>query len=478
MVVALGLVGSQFSAFFVGEPEKETEALQLLRIIWGDILTLSKKTIDDILRGSRDPMKPAKGAKGWVLQAIQLKELISEQLEEMENTYPNEHQVPKLKKLISQYVLKMHTETQNIIKEENKTLSAKGDQALDLEKIISENITKLHDDTRKVMKLEAGVKVLHGVILNHIRVMREATRLKETYSNRVVFVAANKGNTKFLVELIRGYPDLIWKVDDNNLSIFHVAVKNRHDGIYNLLYEIGAMKDMVTILKDKDGNNMLHLAAISTRKKNLEDVSGAALQMQRELLWFKEVERMIPPSYRERQNNDGLAPNELFTIEHEYLIAQGEKWMKSTASQCMVVATLIATIVFAAAFTVPGGYDQNDGIPMFTRKLSFVAFVVADAISLFLSSASILTFLSILTSCYAERDFERSLPMKLMAGLAALFLSIGTMMVTFSVSFFVLYHKEMKWIPIFISLFAVTPAILYVALQYHLLIDVFRSTYG
>ena len=187
---------------------------------------------------------------------------------------------------------------------------------------------------------------------------------------------------------------------------------------------------------------------------------------------------MIPPCSRVSKNKDGFTPRELFTNEHQDLINQGEKWMKDTASQCMVVATLIATIVFAAAFTVPGGYNQNDGIPMFKRKLSFVAFVVADAISLFLSSASILTFLSILTSRYAERDFVAALPMKLMFGLVTLFLSIGTMMVTFSVSFFVLYHKEMKWIPIFISLFAITPAILYVALQYHLLIDVFRSTYG
>ncbi|MFS8010211.1 hypothetical protein Hanom_Chr14g01294431 [Helianthus anomalus] len=58
-----------------------------------------------------------------------------------------------------------------------------------------------------------------------------------------------------------------------------------------------------------------------------------------------------------------------------------------------------------------------------------------------------------------------------MLGLATLFLSITTMMITFSVSFFILYHKEMKWIPIFISVFAITPVLLYVVLQYHLLVD-------
>ncbi|PWA48173.1 ankyrin repeat-containing domain, PGG domain protein [Artemisia annua] len=458
----------------VRTPEKESEALPLLRILWEDILTLPKRKIDSILRGPPDTIR---SADGWVFQAMQLKELISEQLEELENTYPNEHRAPQLIKLVSRYVLKMHGETRNIMNEESKKRTSKGDQALELEKIISENTAKLHEDIHK-FKQRAEEKFLHGLISNHITFMRQATSLKETYSSRVMFIAAEVGNTNFLLELIRRSPDLIWKVNDNNQTIFHVAVKHRHAVIYNLLYGIGSMKDMVTPLRDSDGNSMLHLAAMSTMKKNLEDVSGAALQMQRELLWFKEVERMVPPSYRERLNNDGLTPRELFTKEHQDLITQGENWMKATASQCMVVATLIATIVFAAAFTVPGGYNQNDGIPMFKQNLSFVSFVVADAISLFLSSASILTFLSILTSRYAERDFVKSLPMKLTFGLATLFLSIGTMMITFSVSFFVLYHKEMKWIPIFISLFAVTPAILYVALQYHLLIDVFRSTYG
>lgn len=186
---------------------------------------------------------------------------------------------------------------------------------------------------------------------------------------------------------------------------------------------------------------------------------------------------MIPPSYRERKNKDDLTPHELFTKEHKELVTQGEKWMKGTANQCMVVAALIATIVFAAAFTVPGGYNQNNGIPMFYSKATFLVFVVADAISLFASSGSILIFLSILTSRYAERDFLETIPRKLMAGLATLFISIATMTLAFAVSFFVLYHNGFLWIPILIGVFAVLPVILYVFLHYGLFWDVIRSTY-
>ncbi|GKD56808.1 ankyrin repeat-containing domain, PGG domain protein, partial [Tanacetum coccineum] len=61
-----------------------------------------------------------------------------------------------------------------------------------------------------------------------------------------------------------------------------------------------------------------------------------------------EVESMIPPSYRERKNKDGLTPH-LFTKEHKDRVTKGEEWMKGTTNQCMVVAALIATIVFAAS---------------------------------------------------------------------------------------------------------------------------------
>lgn len=152
--------------------------------------------------------------------------------------------------------------------------------------------------------------------------------------------------------------------------------------------------------------------------------------------------------------------------------------MKDTSSQCMVGATLIATIVFAAAFTLPGGYNQNSGIPFFRKEASLIIFVIADAASLVFSSILILIFLSILTSRYAEQDFLHSLPKKLVNGLATLFLSIVTMMVTFSASFFVLYNKKLEWVPLTITGLCGIPVILYVVLQYRLLKDVFKSAYG
>nr|GEW19134.1 hypothetical protein [Tanacetum cinerariifolium] len=105
-----------------------------------------------------------------------------------------------------------------------------------------------------------------------------------TYPLRVFFAGAKMGNTRFIIELIQLYPDLVWQLNDKEQTIFHIAVKCRHENIYNLLYEIGSMKALITRTKDRKRNTLLHFAA---KGKLSQNVSGVALQMQRQLLWFK-----------------------------------------------------------------------------------------------------------------------------------------------------------------------------------------------
>lgn len=128
--------------------------------------------------------------------------------------------------------------------------------------------------------------------------------------------------------------------------------------------------------------------------------------------------------------------------------------MKETAAQLMVVASLIATISFAAAFTFPGGYDQVTGIPIFIRKELSKIFIIFDGLSFISATSSILLVLSILGSDYTEHDFMISLPQQLMICLGSLFISIATLILAFLINFLLLYQNSSKWIPIFISCFA------------------------
>ncbi|KAJ7969330.1 Ankyrin repeat-containing protein [Quillaja saponaria] len=287
------------------------------------------------------------------------------------------------------------------------------------------------------------------------------------------------------LQLVRGLwyhilcQDLIWEVDNKNRSIIHIAVLHRHASIFNLIHELGSIKEIiVAFVDDEDKNNLLHLAAKLAPTDQLNLVSGAALQMQLELLWYEEVKKIMLPSFVDMKNSEGITPRELFTIEHKELLSKAESWMKDTANSCMVVSTLITTGVFSAAFSIPGGNNDNEGgTPNYLQKPAFLLFAISDAMALISSSTSILMFLSILISRYAEDDFFKSLPMKLMIGLVALFISIISMMVAFSSAFFITYYHGLKWVPNFIGVLAFVPVPLFFALQYPLWTDIIYSTY-
>lgn len=144
-------------------------------------------------------------------------------------------------------------------------------------------------DQGKSMESEVALHLVQNLWNEVIRQKEEDISALIGYPWRLLFVAAKLGKVEFLTTLIQSYPDLIWKVDENRYTIFHIAVKHRQEEIFKLIYEIGAIKDLIATYKDENGNNMLHLAAKLAPPHRLNCVSGATLQMQREILWFKVV---------------------------------------------------------------------------------------------------------------------------------------------------------------------------------------------
>ena len=189
------------------------------------------------------------------------------------------------------------------------------------------------------------------------------------------------------------------------------------------------------------------------------------------------MESIVCPSILENKNKNGKRPQELFIESHKELVKEGEKWMKGTASSCTVVAALIVTIMFAAAITVPGGNKQDLGLPTFLNEKVFMVFIISDALSLLFASTSLLMFLCILTSRYAEEDFLKSLPKKMIVGLSTLILSIAAMMLTFCASLFIVLPGK-SWVVIPVICLASFPVILFTWMKFHLLIEMVISTYG
>nr|POE66453.1 hypothetical protein CFP56_41948 [Quercus suber] len=261
--------------------------------------------------------------------------------------------------------------------------------------------------------------------------------------NDAILRAVKEGIFEFVFDILKTNPDLVWSHDEKSTNIFSVAVQHRRAKIFNLIYGLDTKNSLASGRDDFYGNNLLHMAGMPAPSTSLDHIPGAALQMQRELQWFKEVESIVPPRVLGKLNDEDLTPRQLFTKNHKDMMGKGEKWMKDTASSCTVVGALIITIMFAAAFTVPG----------------------------------VLMFLGILTSRYEEEDFLESLPRKMIIGLSAIFFSIAAMMTAFSTALILMLHEQ-SWVFKPIIFLASIPIALFVLMQFPLLVEMVISTYG
>ncbi|KAM0955810.1 hypothetical protein ACFX2I_024067 [Malus domestica] len=267
-----------------------------------------------------------------------------------------------------------------------------------------------------------------------------------------MFLAVKKGHVEYITHLCRANGNFIFVTDEKGRFIYQVVAECRQRKVFSLLYGIynQNFQRRVAYVADKSKNNLMHVVGTISSAARINHIRGTALQMQRELQWFEEVKHMSNASAFDAINDtDKMTPRELFTKGHKEMVKAGEKAMKGTATSCTVVGALIVTIMFAAAFTVSGGNNQD----------------------------TVMIFLGILTSRYAENDFLKSLPTKMILGIITLFLSIVAMMIAFSLALSIMLHGKSS-IAILVTLLASVPVASFIWMQFPLLLELVISIYG
>ncbi|KAM1836097.1 hypothetical protein ACFX14_018067 [Malus domestica] len=345
-----------------------------------------------------------------------------------------------------------------------------------IKRIALASFTQLHDAK---LRHHCAVELVKR-ICSQLSQRHTSWRFNYLLNSDIMQIATVNGIVEIISMLVESFPDLIWvRLLNNQYLLLNFAIELRHKHLFRTVYDKTARSKLMAATLLESGGSILHLAAKLAPLPQLSSISGAALQMQRELQWFKEVEKLVHPYYKESRNQNGESARELFTKEHKLLAESGEKWLKDTSNSCMLVSTLVATVVFAAAFTVPGGND-NEGAPIFLQKKSaiFLVFVVSDTVALFSSLTSLLMFLSILTARYAEEDFLESLPKRLIIGLGTLFFAIAATMVAFGATLSIVLSKRFNGVSVPITLLASFPVTLFALLQLPLFIQMVRSTFG
>ncbi|KAK3029528.1 hypothetical protein RJ639_038487 [Escallonia herrerae] len=132
------------------------------------------------------------------------------------------------------------------------------------------------------------------------------------HSKRSVLLAARLGLHEVVEDIVDAFPHAIWSCNEYGHCIFQLAVIHRCEKVINLIYQMSGHKYSLLVHTDTLGNNVLHLAGGLAPPRILNLVVGAALQMQRELQWFKEVEKLVNPSYKVELNCSRETPSIIF----------------------------------------------------------------------------------------------------------------------------------------------------------------------
>ncbi|GMJ10280.1 hypothetical protein like AT4G03500 [Hibiscus trionum] len=298
-------------------------------------------------------------------------------------------------------------------------------------------------------------------------------------------LAAKKGQVSLLKLLLNPCPDTIEMIDNEHRNILHLSAQNGFMNVVLYVLDLPEAEDLVNA-PDSKGNSPLHLAAmnfhsnvvyilsrnpkvdIRVRNQNVQtaldavySIDDCGMELQKHLTL-----KTLKSSYRKRAR-DLLQDGGLHDTEVKKANKIGQK-SREMATTLLLMATLIATFTFTAAFTIPGGFkneDPDEGMAVLIGKSAFKAFVVTDSIAFTTSmTAAVIVFWS--SSYQVTESFMDTLPFAIGLTWIAL-LAMGLAFVT---GLFVVLSKTL-WLAILVCVIGCTsPAILYLFAPLFLLV--------
>ncbi|ESR33351.1 hypothetical protein CICLE_v10004518mg [Citrus x clementina] len=241
-------------------------------------------------------------------------------------------------------------------------------------------------------------------------------------------LAAARGHIGIVNEIISSCPSrLLVKVDERGWNFLHFAMVSLDIfQLSRLLIKHPIVRSSCLLSKDVDGNTPLHVVAAVCRLSprvavlpfllkvvggndavnnhgiSVQDVKGRG---------FPELEQEI----QELSKNVGRGqyPNGILRVQTEKEPVD-EEALKEMQSLHTVVAALIATVTFAAGFTLPGGYWGKEGpipgTPILIKNAGFRAFVVSDVIAMVLSVSAIFIYFLTPAKTLRQTKFLSDMP--------------------------------------------------------------------
>ncbi|CAL9767549.1 unnamed protein product [Musa acuminata subsp. burmannicoides] len=244
-----------------------------------------------------------------------------------------------------------------------------------------------------------------------------------------LILGAQMGIPEFVSTILRVCPEAGTYLDTRGRSVLQVAIEHGNREIVRTIREMTRGKNpilpswLLSRVDKRTGRTILHFASANVPEHNQD-----ALQMQDELRWFETVRDMVPKELVYSRNAQEMTAEEMFTESHRGLLKSCKVQLMETGRLC---SGLIAAVVFASSFSIPGDKDPATGNPVYFGRAAFTVFSHAYVIGLSCAATSLVLFLSLAMSPNKEQQFRRIIPTKYFFARS----SFGFAMLSFLVAF-------------------------------------------
>nr|XP_027096240.1 ankyrin repeat-containing protein ITN1-like [Coffea arabica] len=183
-------------------------------------------------------------------------------------------------------------------------------------------------------------------------------------------------------------------VDKFGWTALHYAAKLNHpaklnhEDVVKLLLSAKRSTAYVAARND-DSRTALHIAVIHGHVAVVQELLSIAQIVGRNIL----TDILIKDELEQAGGTRGY--RNVATVKKNLRVSNPDevKRVEKLAANYSIVATLIATVTFAAGFTVPGGnYSDgpHKGMAVLSKKAAFITFVISDSLAMFASIGAVL----------------------------------------------------------------------------------------
>ncbi|KAK0603469.1 hypothetical protein LWI29_005337 [Acer saccharum] len=332
--------------------------------------------------------------------------------------------------------------------------------------LAEERIHKSKQDQEGWTPLHFAAHLGYIVILKKLLIVDKSAAYKADIEGKTALhVAASLGRVNVMQELMSTCPSCCELVDKRGRNVIHFVLEKRNRKAIELILENSWLRNLINEKDEKGNTPFLHATSMSYydlsypkadmqvfnhHNHNAADIVTAnePISDKRYLpdlfLWVLENYKVKRGQQMIVSKNDNIGKGNTVKSKSKGVEDEGNrmssksnngkgenisiaKLMKKTGRNELLAATLIATVTFAAGFTVPWGLvaekGPDQGAAILTRNTAFRAFVILNTISMLLSSLAVVFHLG---GSFATRVLDTRGLFKLMR-LRQLFITCAVM---------------------------------------------------